>query len=222
MKIKRFSEASFLLGAILLGFATSMMSKAGFGLSMVVAPCYVLADKLQIVSTGTMCYLFQGALIIVTSIIMGKFRFTYLFSFLSAVIFGLAVDFFDAVIFDHIQTPELWQRILLYAVAIPINSLSITLLLRSYFPPQAPELFVKELSRKNSWQIHKTKYVYDLTSCAVSILLSLLFFRQLRFIGVGTVICAFINAPLIGFYGRFFDKFIDFSALFPRIEKIFK
>ena len=221
MKIRKCGEWAFVVGVVLLGLATSLMSKAGFGVSMVVAPAYVIADKVESITPGTMCYIKQGTLIVLTSIIMGRFRLTYLFSFISAVCFGLAVDLFGGML-APISEPGLGLRIALYCIGIPINSLAIAMLFRSYFPPQAPELFVKEISRRFGLQLHKTKYVFDLTFCALSIVLSLIFFRELRFIGIGTVICAFINAPLIKFFGVWLDKIADYEPLLPKVAALFE
>lgn len=222
MKVRKCGEWAFLAGVFILGLATSLMSKAGFGVSMVVAPAYVIADKVEIISAGTMCYIKQGTLIVLTSIIMGRFRLTYLFSFISAVLFGLSVDFFGEYVLGFISQPGLAQRVILFLLGLPINSLAIAMLFRSYFPPQAPELFVKEISRKFGWKVHNTKYIFDLSFCALSIILSLLFFRELRFIGIGTVICAFVNAPLIKFFGGILDKIADYEPLLPKVAGLFE
>ncbi len=218
MKLKKMGEAAFVPGVILLSLATVLMSKAGFGLSMVVAPAYVLADWIKVIPTGTMCYLFQGALVIATALLMGRFKPGYLFTVVSAVCFGLSVDAFGAV-FSIIRDPGMTQRILLFAIGIPINSLAISLLLHSYLPPQAPELFVKELAAKRGFAVYKTKYIYDLCSCAVSIIMSLIMLGQLRHIGLGTVVYAFINAPLIGFFGKYLDRIADYSPAWPGLKE---
>ena len=168
-----------------------------------------------------MCYIYQGLLVIATSLIMGRFKISYLVSFVSAVLFGVFVDIFGLV-FAFIQAPAFWLHIVLFAVAIPINSLSIALLLHSYFPPQAPELFVREISGKFGWQMYKTKYVYDLCSCAASIALSFLLLGELRHVGAGTVVYAFINAPLIGVFGRWLDKIADYEPRWPKLWELCK
>jgi len=221
MKLRKCGEIAFLLGVVLLGLATALMGKAGFGVSMVVAPAYVIADKVEFISTGTMCYIKQGTLIVITSIVLGRFKLSYLFSFVSAVLFGLSVDLFGGML-SPISDPGFGLRVALFCIGIPINSFSIALLFRSYFPPQAPELFVKEISRKFGLKVYKTKYVFDLTFCALSIALSLIFFSELRHIGVGTIIYAFINAPLIAFFGRFLDKIADYDAIFPKVAALFE
>jgi uncharacterized membrane protein YczE len=45
--------------------------------------------------------------------------------------------------------------------------------------------------------------------------MSFLFFQSLRGVGVGTVICAFVNGIIIGQCSKFFEKHIDFSPKFP-------
>lgn len=222
MKLKKCGEASFLLGVVLLGLATSLMSKAGFGLSMVVAPAYVLAEKTGFIPAGAMCYICQGFLVVVTALMMGRFKISYLFSFISAVLFGLAVDFFTQVCLAWAAEPGLGLRILFFCIGLPVNSLSIALLFHTYFPPQAPELFVKEFAAKFGKEVYKIKYLYDMCSCALSILLSLLFFRKLMFIGVGTVISTFVNAPLIGLFGKGLDKIGEYGPRFPKIAGLFE
>lgn len=219
MKLRKCGEAAFVPGVILLGLATVLMSKASFGLSMVVAPAYVLADWVRVIPTGSMCYIYQGLLVIATSLIMGRFKISYLVTFVSAVLFGVFVDIFGLV-FAFISEPNLWQRVALFAIAIPINSLSIALLLHSYFPPQAPELFVREISGKFGFVMYKTKYVYDLCSCAVSIVLSFVLLGGLRHVGIGTVVYAFINAPLIGVFGKWLDKIADYEPRWPKLWEL--
>ena len=46
MKRKCYTEAAYFLGLILLAVATAMMEKANFGMSMVVAPAYLIHLKL--------------------------------------------------------------------------------------------------------------------------------------------------------------------------------
>ena len=219
MKLQKCGELAFVPGVLLLSLATVLMSKAGFGLSMVVAPAYVLADWVKVIPTGTMCYIYQGLLVIATSLLCGKFKISYLITFVSAVCFGVFVDVFGAVL-SFIAANALWQRIVLFAVAIPINSLAIALLLHSYLPPQAPELFVREISSRFGLKMYKTKYVYDLASCAASIVLGLVLLGRVAHVGVGTVVYAFINAPLIGLFGGWLERIADFEPRWLKLREL--
>lgn len=219
-RFKKCGEIAFVLGILLLGLGTAVMSKASFGMSMVVSPAYVLAEAVGFITPGTMCYICQGFLVVVTFIMLRKFKVTFLFTFLAAVLFGLSVDLFTAVL-APLKASGMAVRVLLFIIGMPINSLSIAFLLHSYLPPQAPELFVKELSGIFGWDMYKTKYVYDICSCLLSIAMSLLFFREIRVIGVGTVVFSFLNSPIIGFFGRHMEKIADFSPRFTKLGRLF-
>ena len=173
-KPTRCGEASFLLGVIVLGFGTALMQLSRFGMSVVVTPAYVLSAWLGVIPPGAMCYICQGLLIVLTSLMMRRFRVTYLFSFLNAVLFGLSVDFFAQICFPGVHPETVLGRIALFVPGFLCNSLGVAMLFHTYFPPQAPELFVKELAGKRGWQLYKVKYGYDLCSCALSIGLSYL------------------------------------------------
>ena len=220
-KRAKWGEAAFLAGTAFLSFGTALQQAAGFGMSMVVAPAYVLADWVGFIPAGTMCYLFQGFLILLTSLLLRRFKLSYLFSFFSAVVFGLLVDAFTALLTRWIIEPGLALRLVCFVPGVLANSLGIALLLNSYLPPQAPELLVKELSAHYGWNKYRAKYAYDGASLALSAALSLLLLGQLRFIGVGTFIITAVNGPLISLYGRFLEKRLDFSALLPGLQRLF-
>ena len=91
-------------------------------------------------------------------------------------------------------------------------------MLRSYLPQQAYDFTVKEISVVKKRDMNKVKWVYDVSSLLVGIVLMLVLFGgfDLSLIGVGTLVLAVINAPIIGFFGKILDRFIDFSPLFPK------
>ena len=222
-KPKNCGELSFLLGAVTLALGTALMRKAGFGMSMVVAPAYVLSAWIRIIPAGTMCYICQGFLVAVTSIMMRRFRVTYLFSFLSAVIFGLFVDLFGFCL-SPVTDPAMAMRLLLEVIGIPVNALGVALLFHTYFPPQAPELFVKELSKKTGWQLYRVKYAYDLSSCALSIALSFLLLGHWDWsiLGVGTLVVTFVNSPLIALWGKLLEHIAEYRPAIRKIGALFE
>ena len=68
MKGKRifYCELAYFFGIVVLAFGTALMEKADFGMSMVVAPAYILHLKLSELfswfSFGVAEYIFQGFL----------------------------------------------------------------------------------------------------------------------------------------------------------------
>lgn len=217
MKKKTFyTEASYAIGVVLLSLATALTEAADFGVSMVVAPAYLLHLKLSEVlpffSFGVAEYTFQAFLIIVLALILRKFKLSYLFSFVTALIYGTLLDIFIRVL-SLVPSEHIAVRIVFFAAGVVLCSIAVSLLFHTYISPEAYELFVKEVSSKFGVEISKFKTGYDCTSCVLGIIMSFIFFGFGNFVGVniGTAICAVCNGPLIGFFGKMFEKNFDFK-----------
>ena len=220
-KISRCSEISFAIGTVLLALGTVLQAKANLGMSATVAPAYVLSEAVGFIPPGTMCYICQGFLVLLTIALLRRFKLEFVVTFGSAVIFGLFVDLFTGIVFARLVSPTLVQRWLILALGTVVCSMAIAFLFNSYFPPQAPELFAKEAAGLLGWSKYKGKYAYDICSCVLSVAMSFIFFRELRMIGPATVVCALVNGPMIGFFGRMMNRFADFTPMFPRVAAFF-
>ncbi len=103
MKKKVFyTELAYVLGLVIIAFSAACTEKADFGMSMVVAPAYLLHLKvsqwLPWFTFGVAEYCFQGLLVLVTVIIMRKCKPFYLFSFVTALLYGTFLDIAMAII----------------------------------------------------------------------------------------------------------------------------
>ena len=85
-KIKVSSEIGYLAAIVLLSLAVAMLSAVDFGISMIVAPAYLLSLKLPFLSFGQAEYVIQAGLFIVLCVVLRKFRAVYLFSFITCLI----------------------------------------------------------------------------------------------------------------------------------------
>ena len=223
MKGKRvfYRELAYFLGIVVLAFGTALMEKADFGMSMVVAPAYLIHLKLSeywpSFSFGVSEYVFQAVLLVLLSLVMRKFKKSYILSFATAFLYGTVLDLAINTVALFPYSGFVWQ-VICYIAGMIICAIGVALLLHTYFPPEAYELVVKELSSKFHGTIGKTKTIYDCCSCALSVVLSLCFFKT--FVGVkwGTVVCAMINGWLIGKFSRLLErKFILKDALSRRL-----
>ncbi len=221
-----YTEISYILGLVIMAFAAAFTEKANFGMSMVVAPAYILHLKVsQFIpwfTFGVAEYVFQGLLIIVTVIIMRKFKKSYLFSFVTAVIYGTLLDFAMSII-AALPDQYFAIRVVWYVLGTVLCSFAVSLFFHTYISPEAYELIVKELSQKFKCNINKVKTAYDCFSVVLGIVLSFSFFGFGVFEGVklGTVICALINGFLIGRFSSFLEKHFDFKNKF-KIQKYFE
>jgi uncharacterized membrane protein YczE len=105
-------------------------------------------------------------------------------------------------------------------LGLVICSIGVSLLLHTYFPPEAYEIFVKEISEKFHFSFDKTKTVYDCCSYVLSIILSLCLFSSFVGINWGTIVCALLNGVLIGTFNRLFEKVFTFKDVLPLREKL--
>ena len=222
-----YTELSYVVGLVLLSFATALLTVADFGQSMVAAPAYLLhlrlVKYLPFFSFGVASYTFQAVLLIAMVIIMRRFRISYLFSFVTAVLYGLILDG-TLFLIGMIPTDHVAVRIVLFVLGAVICSLGVALMFRSYVPPAVYELFVKELAENFRVDSSRFKSAYDIVSLVVSIVFSFCFFGWLRFvgIGVGTVICAFANGLMIGLFGKWMDNRFQFCDGLPELHRLFE
>ena len=111
-------------------------------------------------------------------------------------------------------------RILFYILGMILCTIGVALLLRTYLPPEAYDLVVKELSQKFNVSIAKTKTIYDYSSCALAIILSLAFFGGFVGVQIGTIISTFFNGWMIGGFGKLIDKHFILEDALPLRSKM--
>lgn len=218
-----YCEWAYLVGIALLAAATALMERANLGLSMVVAPAYLVhlkvSEALPFFSFGMAEYVFQAVLLIALTLIMGKGKIGYLLSFATAFFYGLLLDGAIALL-ELLPFQEIAWRLVCYGTGLVTCSFAVALLFHTYFPPEAYELFVKELSQKTGLAVGKTKTVYDCCSLLLSVVLSFAFFGKLVGVQWGTLFCALVNGWLIGRISRFMEGKFDFRDALPLRERI--
>lgn len=211
-----FSECAYVLGIIALAIGTAFMEKADLGMSMVVAPAYLIYLKISQYfdwfTFGMAEYCLQAVLLIVLSVILRKFKPMYLFSFCTALIYGFVLDFCIWLV-SFLSITTIAGRIGVYGLGMLLCANGVSLLFHTYIAPEVYELLVKEISACFQKKLNIVKTIYDCSSCAVSIILSFVFFGFGHFEGVklGTMIGALVNGWLIGRISRGMERRFDFK-----------
>ena len=231
MKEKKFSvpsEIAYLASVLLLSFAVAMVASANFGVSMVVAPAYIVSLRVDALTFGQSEYIVQAILFAALCVILKKVRLPYFFSFATCLIYGAVLDLWRKVIpvFNPTVTPPgsmaFWLRCLLFGGGMLLTAFSVALFYRTYLYPQVYDFFVKAVCERYPLDRNKFKIGFDATCLLIAVALTLLFFHGFHGIGVGTLIMTALNGLLIGLFGKFFDRFFRFPALFPKVEAWFK
>lgn len=221
------TELAYVLGLLILSLGNAMMERANLGVSMVVAPAYLLHLKLSptysFFTFGMAEYTLQAFMLILMIIVLRRFKFSYLLSFVTAVIYGFLLDMWMSLT-NTIPNESFMVQCILYVGGIFVCSFGIAFLFHSYISPEVYELFVKELSAKFKWNINKVKTCYDISSCSVAIIMSFCFFGFGVFRGVqlGTILCALVNGAIIGLCSWIYSKIFEFKDCFPAFKRIFE
>ena len=223
MKKKGFyTEVAYVIGIVAIALGVGFMERADFGLSMVVAPAYVLHRVISVIpgfaffSFGVAEYTLQAVLLILLAIVVRRFRISYLFSFVTAVVYGYVLDLI-LLIMPQIGADDYVMRVLFFIIGEFFCSLGVSMMFHTYISPEVYELFVSEVSATYRLKTGRVKTVYDCVSCVVGIALSFIFFGFGNFVGIGwgTVICALINGFIIGRFSKLEDKWFDFKDGLP-------
>ena len=209
-----YTEGAYTVGMVLLALGTALTAHGGFGMSMVVAPAYVLHLKLSQTydwfSFGMAEYLLQILILVLMMLLLRRIRPVYLLSIVSAVVYGFLLD--GAMALAGLLPPlNVWGRLGLYSLGILICTAALSLLFNSYLPPAAYEMLVKQLSRRFGWKLTWVKTAYDLCSLALGAVLSVLSLGSIRGIGIGTVVCALIYGFLISLFSGVFARLWQFQ-----------
>lgn len=95
-KWKISSEIVYLIGTVILALATAMLTAADFGLSMVVAPAYIVSLKFDFLTFGQAEYIVQGLLFVVFCMVVIVLYYNISSIYLQDVFYILFVflDFF--------------------------------------------------------------------------------------------------------------------------------
>lgn len=221
-----YTELAYIFGLMLLAFSAALMEASDLGVSMAVAPAYLLYLKLSqtfaFFTFGMAEYTLQAALLIAMIIVIRRFRLYYLFSFITAVLYGLLLDGSMAIV-ALFGVSGIAGRITCFVTGAVCCAASISMLFHTYIAPEVYELFVKEIAAKYGWNINHVKTAYDCISCLVAVVMSFMFFGFGHFEGVkiGTVICALLNGTMIGFFSRAFESRFEFKDA-TKLRKYFE
>lgn len=220
-----YTEISYVFGIIFIALGAVLMQKADLGMSMVVAPAYLLYLKLSprfsFFTFGMAEYALQAVLLVVLIAVVRKVKLKYLFSFVTAVIYGFVLDGLNLLLVG-IPADTMALRIVLFIAGLLCCSIGVSMMFHTYISPEVYELFVKEVSARFGFRQERCKTCYDCISCAVSVIMSFAFYGFGHFEGVklGTIVCALINGTVVGLFTKLFERMFTFRDRFPN-HKIF-
>lgn len=214
------TELAYVFGLVILTLGVALTKQADFGLSMVVAPAYLLSCALQPIlpffTFGTAEYTLQAILLVGMMIAIRRFRVSYLFSFVTAFVYGLLLDVLLIPV-GLLPVGSVWLRLVWFLAGQVCTAAGVAFFFHTYIAPEVYELVVMEFSKRWHWQLHRCKIVYDCISCAVAVVMSFAIFGlwHLEGVGLGTIYIALTNGFLIGRISKFLDARFSFRDALP-------
>lgn len=220
MKLKVSRELMYVLAMVFMPFAVALCTKADLGLSMIAAPTYIISERVDFLTYGQTEYIFQALVLVIMCIIIKKFKWSYLTSFVSAVIYGTVLDFYIWLLGDWHVT-EMWMRVVVFILGIVFTALGVAMFINTYIAPCAYDYLVKMVVEERHFPLKKVKLINDFTYLGVSVALTLILFG--KFVGVtyGTLIIAVVNGHLISWTSNFIQNHFELYDRFPKLAKIF-
>ena len=220
-KITKIGEASWVVGNILCAIGNCLVSKSAFGLSAIIAPAFILNRKIGFLSVGVCEYIIQGLLLALCYILIGKVKGKFIATICNILFYGACFDIVNSLL-SPIVPDTIISRIAVAAIGTLITGFAIALMLRTYIPPSAYEIFVKEVAEAKGIDLAKMKLIFDGSMLLITIVLmfALLGGFYIDILGPLTVIAAFLNSVLIKFFGQIIDKYCDFSPAIPKLYNL--
>lgn len=217
-------EWVYVIALLMLALAVSMTAAADFGVSMIVAPAYILSLKWPILTFGQAEYIVQGLLFVAFCIGMRRIRPLYFVSFATGLLYGAMLDAWRWIpLFSPsaVGTASMPLRIALLIVGMVMTSFSIALLFRVYIYPQVYDFFVKGFALRYQLDRTRFKQFFDAGCLLLSVALSLLMFGKLNGVGWGTLLMTVCNGFLIGWFDRLIERFANITPHFPSLASRF-
>lgn len=220
-KINKFGEVAWIVGNIICAIGNCLVAKSSFGVAAVIAPPFVISRAFSFLTVGISEYIFQGILLAICCLVIRKFKSKFIATICNILFYGACFDIINSLL-GFIQPTDIFSRIILAAVGTIVTSLGVAIMLRTYIPPSAYEIFVKEIAEEKGLNMNKFKLIFDASMFAIAIILMFVLIGEFCFdlIGPLTLISAFLNSILIAFFGKILDKHVDFSPAIPRLYNI--
>ena len=192
-------------GLFVLGAGVGFSVAASLGVSPVSCLPYVLSRKFP-VSLGTLTILMHSLLLAAQVVILKKeFKPLQLFQLAVTFIFGFFTDLGVTLtsVFRAGDYPGQW---VLCLVSCPVIALGVALEVKAGLIVLPMEGLLSVLSRKTGKEFGQIKVMFDTALVALAVVLSLLFFGELRGVREGTL----FSAVVIGFIVRWINPRLRF------------
>lgn len=186
-----------LVGVFLAAFGVSFSIKAKIGTTPISVCPAVFSQPLHI-TTGTALWIMFAFFLIVQIIILKReFPPFQLLQLAISFLFGFSTDL-GGVILGILPDEAIWQQIIYCAMGIILLSTGVYIQLKADLLMLSPDAILKVISQKYNKEYSKLKIIMDCTMVTIAVIGSLIIYKKLVHVGIGTVAGAIFVGMTIG------------------------
>lgn len=194
----------FCLGLAINSFGIAFITKSALGTSQISSVPYVLSLRFDQLSFGGWSFILNMVYILLQIVILGKkFQPVQLLQIAVNVVFSAFIDvgMFLLQWFDPVSWP---MRLISLAIGCVILAVGISIEVAPDVVVVPGEGIVRTISQVKGWEFGTVKIAFDLTLICIALIFSLLFFRGLQGLGLGTLISALTVGKLVSISNKKF------------------
>ena len=165
---------------------------------------FVFSQYFSQISFGTWTIISFSSVFVLLIIMTRHFEPRYLISFFVSNLVGILNDLFTKL---WTNLPEqICLLIVYYFIGWCCLSLGIACFIVSDLPPTTYELFIRDIAKYKHISLVRAKTMFDLGCLITSILFIVLVLKQMKGIGIGTVIAGLFNGTAIGLWIKLINR----------------
>lgn len=203
----------FVIGLFFSGLGVAFSKHGGIGVTPISSIPNITNLRIPAISMGTLLLIWNCILVLGQILILRKkFKIVNLLQIPLSTLFGFFTDF-GLMIFDKIPVDPYFWRLICVVLGVLFLGVGIAIQVVADVIMNSGEAFVKAVSDTIHKEFGNVKVVFDVANVLIAIILSLIFFGEIRGTREGTIIAALT----LGFVVKFITPKIK-----PGLLKIIK
>lgn len=190
----------FAAGVAINSFGISLITRSELGTSQISSVPYVLSLRFSSISFGLWSFLINLLFIVLQAVLLRKVfpKFQYL-QVLVDILFSALIDVSMGIL-DFLHPEQLWIRLLCALAGCAVLGFGITVEVAPHVLMVPGEGIVAAITQVSGKRLGTVKVIFDVTLIAIAVVLSFLFFGELKGVGAGTVLSALTVGQFINFF----------------------
>ena len=201
------------VGVIVNSFAIALITKCALGTSPISSLPYVLSLAFPAISFGAMSFIMNTFLILLQIVLLRRdFQPVQLLQMVVNVVFSYVIDISMNLLAFYAP-----QGIVLQALGVVLGCAVLAFGVCVELAPQVivvpGEGAVRAIAQVTGQRFGSVKVMFDLTLVATAVVCSLVFFGEIRGLGLGTVISALLVGRFCNLFNTYFKPLNKIRAL---------